>query len=75
MRTVETENESCLSCKFWAGVRPQQAPDNSVSVTGQCRKNAPTLVDGKAVWPATEPHDWCAEYQVGTTPNEARRFL
>lgn len=75
MRPAETENEACLSCKFWAGVKPAQTEENRVVITGQCRKNAPVVGPTGAVWPQTDARDWCAEYQVGTTPNEARRFL
>lgn len=75
MRTLDTEHESCLSCKFWAGVRPEQAEESRVVLTGQCRKRAPVVGPAGTAWPQTAPEDWCAEYQVGTTPNESRRFL
>lgn len=79
MRPVETQDQSCLSCKFWAGVRPTQIEEeNSTRVlfSGQCRKSAPVMdATGKAVWPVCDSEDWCAAYEQGTTPNDAKRFL
>jgi hypothetical protein len=75
MRPVETQDQSCLSCKFWAGVRPAQQDDNRFVLTGQCRKNAPVVGPAGGTWPATNPNDWCAVYEAGTTPNDAKRFL
>lgn len=76
MRLLDTQDQSCLSCKFWAGVRPTQQEDNRVVLLGQCRKSVPvTAADGTAVWPVTRPEDWCAVYEQGTTPNDVKRFL
>ena len=73
MRSSDTAQESCLSCRFWAGVGAAPA-DKTLS--GQCRKHTPTAgVGAVAVWPKTAATDWCAEYQVGATPNEATRLL
>lgn len=76
MRNLETQNESCLSCRFWANVKPVKTTDERVIFIGQCRKASPTAnADGSATWPAIAGDEWCAEYEQGTTPNEAQRFL
>jgi hypothetical protein len=76
MRPVTTEDQSCFSCAFWAGVTPNRESERRVVFTGQCRKNAPVLLaDGTAGWPATAAEDWCAAYERGQTPSEAQRFL
>lgn len=76
MRNVDTQHESCLSCKFWATVKVMRSPNDAVSFIGKCKKNAPIVgADGAAVWPTTDAEDWCASYEQGTTPNEAKRFL
>lgn len=76
MRPVNTENESCMSCRFWAGVQPTRVEENRVVFNGQCRKTAPIMKpDGTAGWPATVSTDWCAAYEQGQTPDEVRRFL
>lgn len=76
MRPLTTENQSCFSCAFWAGVQPQRIDDRNVVFNGQCRKNAPVLMpDGSAGWPNIGANGWCAVYEQGQTPNEAQRFL
>lgn len=76
MRPLETTGEDCYSCRFWAGVRTVQSEDGRVMQIGTCRKSAPVVgADGKAAWPATLRHDWCAAYEQGATPEEARRLL
>ena len=49
---------SCGDCKFFASVSP------AAPYEGECRKNAPTLIDelGMAVFPRTEDGDWCGDF-------------
>jgi len=49
---------SCADCKFFSSVSP------AAPYEGECRKNAPTLIDelGMAVFPRTEDGDWCGDF-------------
>lgn len=54
---------SCETCRWW---------DNSTSLdyhenTGQCRALPPRTNKrtGEAMWPFTEPNDWCAAFEPG----------
>jgi hypothetical protein len=55
-----SEAEVCSTCRFWLP-EPQH-----------CRRHAPSPIAGdratgndeaKTVWPATDPEDWCGEYE------------
>lgn len=50
--------ENCGTCYFW---RVDE------KLVGECRKHAPTIVDGenfdtRGFWPVTEASEWCGEY-------------
>lgn len=68
---------NCEDCAFWARDRESQDiepggshPKSRPSVKGaECRRNAPSAVSidgqaqGYALWPWTEPYDWCGEWK------------
>ena len=46
---------TCKDCKYWDG-----DPDQD----GLCRRSAPTMItkdEGFAIWPLTNPDEWCGE--------------
>jgi len=63
----------CKNCRYWHDLDyPNPGIDG---VTGQCRRNPPMQTKGstmgadcsametdEAVWPITEPDDWCGEF-------------
>ena len=73
-------NVTCASCRFWRppseGVHRLEeymgkAPD--LEVVGECRRNAPTLSQLIAVWPATRKSSWCGEYAEGAHPWDGKK--
>lgn len=53
-----SNRKSCVDCKFFSSAFPTKA-------AGECRKNAPTLVDemGVALFPKVKDDDWCGDFQ------------
>lgn len=61
--TIVVLAQKCSSCTFWV---PQESRHN---IIGQCRRHAPihhhrnypTGYPDSALWPVTNPTDWCGD--------------
>lgn len=58
---------ACYLCRFWG---PDADPEATL---GECRRRAPAAIPvigtsevaAGAVWPITECHDWCGDFDAG----------
>ena len=52
-------SNNCGQCRFWQADKP----------LGECHRRAPLPVfsgddrDLEAIWPKTDEHDWCGEFE------------
>ena len=60
----------CAKCLFWQSLKegfPAGTPNTNSPQgddVGQCRFNAPGVVDFEIHWPVTHDFDWCGQYKA-----------
>ena len=55
--------KKCELCNFWYPKGKNRTTSGEI-LYGECRRNTPNGVDGRAKWPNTNESDWCGEFKT-----------